>query len=163
MEPAARIERLIAPSLEAMGYSVVRVRLSGGQRPTLQIMAERTADGSMNVDDCAEISGVVSALLDVEDPIRGSYTLEVSSPGLDRPLVRAADFDRFAGHVVKIEMEQPIDGRKRFRGRLLGRREGFARIALDDLEVELPIAEIANAKLVITAEMIQDSLKQQGS
>lgn len=163
MEPATGIERLIAPSLEAMGYSVVRVRFIGGQRPTLQIMAERTADGSMNVDDCAEVSGVVSALLDVEDPIPGSYALEVSSPGLDRPLVRAADFDRFAGYEVKVEMAQPIDGRKRFRGRLLGRRDDAARIALDDSEVELPIAGIASAKLVVTAEMIQDSLKQQRS
>ncbi len=163
MDPAANIERMIAPTLEAMGFTVVRVRFSGGSRPVLQVMAERTSDGSMNVDDCAEVSGVVSALLDVEDPVPGRYELEVSSPGLDRPLVRIGDFERFAGFEAKIEMAEPLDGRKRFRGRLIGVTEDTVRVAGDHGEYELPFAGIANAKLVITDDLIEESLKRQHS
>jgi ribosome maturation factor RimP len=163
MDPTARIERMIAPTLESMGFTVVRVRFTGGDRPVLQIMAERTADGRMNVDDCAEVSGVVSALLDVEDPIPGHYDLEVSSPGLDRPLVRIGDFERFAGFEAKVEMAEPVDGRKRFRGRLLGVTEGMVRIASDQGEFALPYSGIATAKLVITDDLIEASLKQQHS
>ncbi len=163
MDPAANIERMIAPTLEAMGFTVVRVRFSGGSRPVLQVMAERASDGSMNVDDCAEVSGVVSALLDVEDPIPGRYELEVSSPGLDRPLVRIGDFERFAGFEAKIEMAEPLDGRKRFRGRLIGVTEDTVRVADDHGEYELSFAGIANAKLVITDDLIEESLKRQHS
>ena len=111
---------MIAPALSEMGFSLVRIHLSGGARPVLQIMAERSDESGMTVDDCAAISHTVSAILDVEDPISGTYTLEVSSPGIDRPLVRRRDFERFAGFEAKIETHGAIDGRRRFRGRLAG-------------------------------------------
>ncbi len=115
MEAIGEVERLVGPPIEGLGYELVRVRLTGGGAPTLQIMAERRDRREMSVEDCAEISRLVSAVLDVEDPIAGSYTLEVSSPGLDRPLVRAGDYDRFAGSEVRVETRRPIAGRKRFR------------------------------------------------
>jgi len=115
-----RIAHEIEPSLEAMGYRLVRVVIIGGRRPTLQVMAERLDDEAMTVDDCAQISHLVSAILDVADPIAGAYMLEISSPGIDRPLVRAQDYDRFSGFEARVELARPIEGRKRFRGRLLG-------------------------------------------
>lgn len=157
----AEVERLIAPSLEAMGYALVRLRLTGGGRPTLQIMAEHKDGREMTVDDCAEISRAVSAILDVEDPIDGAYLLEVSSPGIDRPLTRPEDFDRFAGHEAKVELSQPVDGRKRFRGRILGLDSGQVRLAAEDGECLLPLPAIRSAKLVLTDALIADSLKRQ--
>lgn len=154
---AAEVERLIAPAVEAMGYDIVRVQLAGGDRLKLQIMAERRSDGGMNVDDCAEISRAAAAILDVEDPIDSAYTLEVSSPGLDRPLTRLADFDRFAGFEAKVELMQPRDGRRRFRGRLLGTRETEIVLACEDGEIALPFAEMQKAKLVITDDLIAAS------
>lgn len=154
MEKAAQIERMIAPSLAAMGYDIVRVLLTGGQRPTLQVMAERADGQDMSVDDCAEISRAVSALLDVEDPIAGAYTLEVSSPGIDRPLTRPADFQRFAGFEARVETRQPVEGRKRFRGRLLGLEGDSVRIATPEGEATLPVDDILRAKLVLTDELI---------
>lgn len=137
-----------------MGFNLVRVRFSGGGRPVLQIMVERIDERPIDVDDCAEVSRTVSALLDVEDPIPGAYTLEISSPGIDRPLVRLDDFDRFAGHEAKIVMAGTIAGRKRFRGRLLGVRDGFVLLRLDeagdDDVTHLPFEGIASAKLVLT-------------
>src|SRR3546814_8590835 len=125
MEIAARIEDMIAPSLADMGYDLVRVSLTGGAaRMTLQIMAECLDGAGMTVDDCAAISRAVSALLDVEDPIRGAYVLEVSSPGIDRPLTRARDYERFAGYEAKVELRRMMDGRRRFRGRLMGVEKG---------------------------------------
>src|ERR1700687_93581 len=112
-----------------MGYRVVRVALTGTGRPTLQVMAERRDDASMTVEDCAEISRSISALLDVADPIAGAYMLEVSSPGIDRPLVRPEDYDRFAGFEARIELNAPLDGRKRFPGRALGRALEHVRLA----------------------------------
>ena len=112
MDAIARIAELIAPALAGMGLELVRVRLMGGKRPVLQVMAERS-DGSMSIDDCSEASRVISAILDVEDPITGAYTLEVSSPGIDRPLVRAADYVRFARHQARLETAATIDGLKR--------------------------------------------------
>ena len=121
MEVGQRIAEIVGPSLEAMGYDLVRIRLVGGQpRPTLQVMAERRDEAGMTVDDCAAISRTVSALLDVEDPISGAYMLEVSSPGIDRPLTRPADYDRYQGFEAKLELRQAHDGRRRFRGRILG-------------------------------------------
>lgn len=146
------IARIVEPSLTAMGYRVVRVMMIG--RTTLQIMAEHTDDTAMTVDDCADISRAVSALLDVADPIAGAYTLEVSSPGLDRPLVRPEDYDRFAGFEAKLELGQPFDGRKRFRGRLLGRSDDRIRLATDAGEVALPLTAIARAKLVVTDDLL---------
>lgn len=154
MEKLAAIETLIAPTLEAMGYALVRVRFSGGGRPTLQVMAERNDGAAMGVEDCAEISRTLSALLDVEDPLPGAYMLEVSSPGLDRPLVKPADYERFAGQPAQVETGQPVDGRKRFRGRLGGLVEGGVRLLLDEGEVVLPFAAIQRAKLLVTDEIL---------
>jgi len=155
MDATGRIEQIITPSVEALGYEIVRVLLLGGQRPTLQIMAERIDGAGMTVEDCADISRSVSALLDVEDPIAGAYTLEVSSPGLDRPLTRLKDFERFAGLTAKLETRLAIDGRKRFKGTLKGvegeeiildAESGPARVAFDN---------VLRAKLVITDELLR--------
>ncbi len=156
MELADRIYELVRPTAESLGYALVRVQVSGRQRVRLQIMAERADDQPMMVDDCATLSRAVSAVLDVDDPIGSAYTLEVSSPGIDRPLVRLADFDRFAGLEARIELARPIDGRRRFRGRLLGTRGQAVRLAVDGLEqeIEVPHADIQRAKLVLTDELL---------
>ena len=149
-----RIETLIAPSLEAMGYRVVRVASLGGRRLLLQVMAERIDGAPMGVEDCSAISQTVSALLDVDDPIAHAYVLEVSSPGIDRPLVRREDYERFAGFEAKLELRQPIEGRRRFRGRLLGLADERVRLDLGTDIVELPFHEIQRAKLVLTEALI---------
>src|SRR5258708_15884582 len=146
---------LIEPSLDAMGYRLVRVAFLGARRGTLQIMAERRDDAPMTVDDCSEISRSVSAILDVADPIADAYMLEVSSPGIDRPLTRPEDYDRFAGFEARIELGQPLDGRKRFRGRILGRADTHVRVVAETGEVLLPFADIATAKLVITDDLLK--------
>ena len=151
---AAEVERLVAPSLAAMGYEIVRVQLSGDRRPCLQIMAERQDNADMSVEDCAEVSRMVSALLDVEDPIQGSYRLEISSPGIDRPLTRFGDFDRFAGFEARVELTVPRDGRRRFRGRLLGTEGEAIRLETAEGEVELPFALVQKAKLLLTDELL---------
>ena len=156
------IARVIEPSLEAMGYRLVRVVVTSGRRATLQVMAERRDAAPMTVEDCADISRQVSALLDVADPIAGAYLLEVSSPGIDRPLVRPEDYDRFAGFEAKIELVAPQDGRKRFKGRLLGRAGEAVRLAGEAGEVHLPLAAIARAKLVLTDELLALSRHKPG-
>lgn len=160
---AAKIEALVDPAIEAMGYSLVRVQYTGGQRPTLQIMAERQDGVPMSVDDCAEISRAASALLDVEDPIKEAYHLEVSSPGIDRPLTRKGDFTRFAGFEVRIDADRLIEGRKRFRGRLLGIAEnGVVRLRDGETEYQIPFNTIARAKLILTDDLMKagaDALK----
>ncbi len=162
MQRIEEIERLIEPSLEGMGYDLVRVMLIGRQRPTLQVMAERADRRPMTVDDCAEISRALSAILDVEDPIRGAYTLEVSSPGIDRPLVRPADFERFAGFDARVELEVPVDGRKRFKGRLNGLdAEGRVLIEAETGEAALPPEAIQRAKLVLTDALIAAAMREQ--
>ena len=148
------IAQLIEPSLAAMGYCLVRVLMTGGRRATLQVMAERLDDLSITHDDCAKISRSVSALLDVVDPIVGAYTLEISSPGIDRPLVCAEDYDRFSGFEAKIELTMPIDGRRRFRGRLIGTAEGAIRLLTTAGEAQLPLATVVRAKLVLTSDLI---------
>jgi ribosome maturation factor RimP len=148
------IAQLIEPSLAAMGYRLVRVLMTGGRRATLQVMAERLDDLSITHDDCAKISRSVSALLDVVDPIVGAYTLEISSPGIDRPLVCAEDYDRFSGFEAKIELTMPIDGRRRFRGRLIGTAEGAIRLLTTAGEAQLPLATVVRAKLVLTSDLI---------
>jgi ribosome maturation factor RimP len=155
--PAAEVERLLAPSLAAMGYDIVRVQVSGARRAKLQIMAERQDRAPMTVEDCAQISRAAGAILDVEDPIAGSYVLEVSSPGIDRPLTRLGDFERFAGFEVKLETRMPIDGRRRFRGRLLGLDGTAVRLVHDDHEVRLSGSDVVKAKLVLTDELIAAS------
>lgn len=149
-----RIAQAIEPSLEAMGYRLVRVVITSGRRPTLQVMAERRDDQPMSVEDCAQISHSVSAILDIADPIAGAYMLEISSPGIDRPLVRAEDYDRFSGFEARIELARPFEGRKRFRGRLLGTSAGNVRLATETGEVSLPLADVARAKLVLADELI---------
>lgn len=160
-DTAQRIERLIEPALTAMGYELVRVAVRGGaSHPTLQIMAERRDGMGMTVDDCADISRAISAVLDVEDPIASAYTLEVSSPGIDRPLVKRDDFERFAGFEARIETVQPVAGRKRFRGRLMGvtgedvRLREPAKTADVADETLVPLAAIVRAKLVLTDDLI---------
>ena len=153
------LEELIAPTLAAMGYSLVRVRLFDGGAPRLQVMVERDDETAVTVQDCALASRALSVLLDVEDPIPGGYQLEISSPGIDRPLVRRRDFERFAGFEAKVETSVPIDGRRRFRGRLLGVDGDTVRIALGDAgEAALPLAAIREAKLMLTDDLIRASL-----
>ena len=155
-----RIAGLIEPLISDMGFELVRIRVMGGKSPTLQIMAQRP-DGTIEVDDCAAISTAVSALLDVEDPISEAYTLEVSSPGIDRPLTRLADFDRWTGHEAKIETEELIDGRRRFKGQLAGTDGDEVLIALDDSDVTIGLKFdwISDAKLVLTDDLIRDVLR----
>jgi ribosome maturation factor RimP len=154
---AARVVAIIEPAVVDLGYRLVRVRMAG---TTLQVMAERP-DGSFTIDDCETVSRQISPMLDVEDPIPGHYALEVSSPGIDRPLVRSADFERWAGHEAKIELARPLAGRKRFRGILEGYADGEVRIYLDEkgedgerLLVGVPFADIHDAKLMLTDELI---------
>ena len=154
LDRAAAVERLVAPSLAATGYEVVRVLLMGQHRPLLQIMIERADRRAVSVDDCAEVSRTVSALLDVEELFAGSYTLEVSSPGIDRPLTRPEHFVRFAGFEAKVETRMPLDGRKKFTGRLLGLEGERVRLATAEGEMALPLADVQRAKLVLTDELI---------
>lgn len=150
-----RISALIAPSLDAMGFELVRVLLQGQQNQTLQIMAERRDRAPMTVEDCADISRSISALLDVEDPLPNAYSLEVSSPGIDRPLTRLQDYERFAGFEAKVEAQRPVDGRKRFRGVLKGLDQANnVRLEVETQEVLIPFADIHRAKLVLTDELI---------
>lgn len=152
-----RVTALITNPLEGMGYELVRVQLSHGGRPVLQVMAERADGAAMTVDDCAEISHSVSVLLDAEDPIIEAYTLEVSSPGIDRPLTRPRDFERFVGFEARIETHDAIAGRRRFKGRLLGLAEGMVSIDVEKETVRLPFEAIAKARLVLTDELIAAS------
>jgi len=151
---AEKVQDLIEGPASALGFDIVRVRYLTTKRPTLQVMAERP-DGSMTVDDCAELSRTVSAVLDVEDPIRGEYDLEVSSPGIDRPLVRERDFERYAGFDTKIELATAIDGQRRFRGLLQGIKDGQVTLQTDKGVVSLPFEDIDHAKLVLTDELIE--------
>jgi len=151
----ATLETLIQPTVEGLGYELVRVVVSGRHRPTLQIMAERRDRRAMTVEDCESISRAISAKLDVEDPLPDAYTLEVSSPGIDRPLTRPADYVRFAGHLAKVESRAPVAGQRRFTGKIIGADAQALRLATETGEVELPIAEIARAKLVLTDDLIR--------
>ncbi len=153
-----RLAEIIAPVIEDMGFELVRVRLMGGKTATLQVMAERS-DGRIEVDDCAEISTALSAVLDVEDPIADSYTLEVSSPGIDRPLTRLRDFEEFEGYEARLETSELIDGRKRFRGVLAGVEDGEVLINVAEGTVGLKFDWLAEAKLVLTDELIRNMLK----
>jgi ribosome maturation factor RimP len=154
-EQAVKVEAMITPTIEAMGYEVVRVLIAGGQAVLLQVMAERHDGKAMTVEDCAEISRTVSALLEVEDPITGPYRLEVSSPGIDRPLTKARDFERFAGHRVRVEAGEVIEGRRRFIGMLKGVQGDKAVVVLDGgEEAAVPLTSIVRAKLVLTDELL---------
>ncbi len=161
VRPFNEIAKLIEPTLQSMGFELVRVRLFGGGQPRLQVMAE-PADPkrAMTVDDCAEISHAISAVLDVADPIAGSYILEVSSPGIDRPLVRLGDFSRFAGYEARVETREPIEGRRRFRGLLRGVRGEDVLLAVDGEEIVIPFAAIQRAKLVLTEALLAAAQRQ---
>ena len=161
----ARVAAVAGPVLEGMGFRLVRVHVSAQAGCTVQIMAER-ADGSMGIEDCEAVSRALSPVLDVADPVDRAYRLEVSSPGIDRPLVRRSDFERYAGHVLKVEMAAPVEGRKRFRGVLLGAEGDAARIRRDSVtageseDVLLRIEEMAEARLVLTDALITESLRR---
>ena len=157
-----RLAAITRPVIEGMGYELVRLRLMGGNTPTLQIMAEKP-DGGIEVDDLAEITTAVGAALDVEDPITDNYTLEVSSPGIDRPLTRLKDFGTWNGYVAKIETEELIDGRKRFKGVLQGTEGEEVLIEIEDhdetVTIGLTFDLLADAKLVLTDELITETLR----
>ncbi len=151
---AAEVEEIITPAVKAMGYDIVRILLTGSRRLKLQIMAERHDGIGMNVDDCANISRAVGAILDVEETISDLFELEVSSPGIDRPLTRLADFERFAGFEVKLETAVPVEGRRRWKGRLLGLDGERIRLETETGEIVLPAAGLVKAKLLLTDELI---------
>jgi ribosome maturation factor RimP len=158
-----RLAEIVEPTIAGMGYELVRVRLMGGQRKTVQIMADRP-EGGIEVDDCALISTAVSAVLDVEDPLEDAYTLEVSSPGIDRPLTRLKDFDAWAGFEAKLETAEQIDGRRRFKGRLSGTEGDEVLIEIEDqgapVTIGLKFDWLTDAKLVLTDELIREALRQ---
>ena len=158
---AARVAALAEPVLLQLGYRLVRVRISGADGCTVQIMAERP-DGGMAIEDCEAASRALSPVLDLTDPIESSYRLEISSPGIDRPLVRRSDFDRYAGHVAKVEMSAPVDGRRRFRGRLIGSEGEYLRLQAESPvgETSLRIDDIMEARLVLTDDLIAQSLRR---
>jgi ribosome maturation factor RimP len=176
---SARVASIAEPVIEQLGYRLVRVKVSSADGCTVQIMAERP-DGTMAVEDCETVSRALSAVFDANDPINKAYRLEISSPGIDRPLVRKSDFDRYVGHMVKIETEIPIDGRKRFRGLLVATEGDAARIRLDHkadtkkddkksddtaaddgTEFLLPIGEMSDARLVLTDELVTQALRRE--
>ena len=158
-----RIEDIVAPTIVGMGYELVRVAMSKGG--TLQIMIEPADGRAMDVEACAVLSRALSAVLDVEDPMPGSYTLEVSSPGIDRPLTRPKDFARWAGHIARLETAEPVEGRRRFKGTLLGLEGDLVKLRLEDgKEAEVPLSAVSRAKLEMTDALIEEHrLAQQGA
>lgn len=153
-----RIAEIITPVVEDMGFEVVRVRLMTGKESILQVMAQK-ADGTIEVDECGQISTAISAVMDVEDPILEAYTLEVSSPGIDRPLTRLKDFDQWEGFEAKIETDELIDGRRRFKGQLAGTEGDEVLITIAEGTIGLKFAWLSDAKLVLTDELIRDVLR----
>lgn len=162
---AQRVAMLAEPVLENLGYRLVRARIVGQGRCTVQIMAERP-DGTLNIDDCERISRALSPVFDVDDPMPGEYLLEVSSPGIDRPLVRPGDFERWAGHEARVEMTELLAGRRRFRGVLEGFEDGEVRMLFEaepgsePVVIGLPFDRIAEARLVMSDQLIRESLKK---
>jgi ribosome maturation factor RimP len=162
---AARVAAIVEPVIEDLGFHLVRVKVSSTNGCTVQIMAERT-DGTMSVSDCETVSRAISPVLDLEDPVAQAYYLEVSSPGIDRPLVRASDFDRWTGYDAKIEMTVPQAGRKRYRGFIRGVEGATVAVELPDVKegeerlVHLPLNEIGEARLVLTGDLIRESLRR---
>jgi ribosome maturation factor RimP len=163
---AARVATIVAPAIADVGYRLVRVKISGQNGCTLQIMAEK-ADGTMGVDDCEAVSRAISPVLDVEDPMDRPYHLEISSPGIDRPLVRAVDFARWIGHEIRVEMAVPAHGRKRYRGELLASDATTATVRRPDakagelVDCPLPIADMSEARLVLTDALVDAALGRQ--
>jgi len=165
---AARVAAIVEPALADLGFRLVRVKVSGLNGCTVQIMAERP-DGTMTVEDCEAVSRALSPVLDLEDPIERAYNLEISSPGIDRPLVRAGDFSRWAGYEAKVETALPVDGRKRFRGVIRGVTDDAVVLDLPDVKdgaeplVRLRLADLADARLVLTDALIREALRRGGS
>lgn len=157
-----KLAEIIQPVIEGLGYELVRVRMQGGKTKALQIMAERP-DGGIEVDDCAKISTAVSAVLDVEDPFEDPYALEVSSPGIDRPLTRFKDFDMWNGYEAKIETEELVDGRRRFKGELAGVNDDEILITIEEGTIGLKFEWLSDAKLVLTDDLISEMLRQRKS
>ena len=154
-----RMAEILTPVIEGMGFEIVRIRLMGGRTKTLQVMAERP-DGGIEVDECARISGAISAVLDVEDPLEDAYTLEVSSPGIDRPLTRLKDFETYQGYEAKLETTEMIDGRRRFKGVLAGIEGDEVLIDIEEGTIGLQFEWLSDAKLVLTDELIREMLRQ---
>jgi len=155
---ATHLEPVFEPVIEQAGFKLVRLRMMGGASRTLQVMAER-ADGSMDVEGCTSLSHALLDFIEAEDPIEGDYEIEVSSPGIDRPLTRLTDFARWSGHEAKIELNAPVEGRRRFRATLLGLDGQDVMIRADNADVKFPFRAIANAKLVITDKLINEHSK----
>jgi ribosome maturation factor RimP len=156
-----KIEDIVSPTVIGMGFELVRVAMSRGGG-TLQIMIEPADGRPMDVEDCATLSRALSAVLDVEDPIPSAYTLEVSSPGIDRPLTREKDYVRWAGHLARVETTQPIEGRRRFKGTLLGFDNGTVRLKLEDgTEADVPLSQISRAKLELTDALLDEHRRAQ--
>ncbi len=153
----SHLEPILTPAIEAAGYRLVRLRLMGGKTKTLQIMAERP-DGTMNVEDCATLARALLDFMEADDPLEGDYELEVSSPGIDRPLTRLMDYSRYSGHEAKLELIAPLDGRKRFRGQVLGLDGTDVVMETQGARVKFPFKGIAEAKLVLTDKLIQEDL-----
>jgi ribosome maturation factor RimP len=153
----ARIIGIIHPTVSALGYELVRVMVLGRERPTVQIMADRADGAQIAVEDCEKISRAVSAVMDVDDPIPGRWTLEVSSAGIDRPLTRVKDWVRFVGHLARVELSMPVGGRRRINGIIMGADAEFARVREADVDYNIPITDIRRAKLILTDALIEAS------
>ncbi|MBV9251813.1 MAG: ribosome maturation factor RimP [Acetobacteraceae bacterium] len=152
----SRIAAIVKPSLAHLGYELVRVAVLGRERPTVQIMVDRTDGANITVEDCEQLTHHLGAVLDVEDPMPGAWTMEISSAGIDRPLTRVKDWNRFAGHLARAEMFVPIQGRKRFSGIVLGADDSQGRLRLEDgTEIALPFQNLRRAKLVLTEALIE--------
>ena len=160
----SKIKEALVPSLEAMGFSLVRIRImGGGENRTLQLMIDRLDEQPISIEDCAFVSRNVSALLDVEDPINGAYMLEVSSPGIDRPLTKERDFERYVGFEAKLELRDVQDGQRRFQGRLLGCENGVVKLLTEAGETSLSFGTITAAKLILTDELVAAHKRQVAS
>jgi ribosome maturation factor RimP len=156
-----RVIALIEPTAGDLGFRIVRVRVSGNRRKRLQIMAERVSDGEMGIDDCSRLSRALSPVFDLEDPIPGGeYDLEISSPGIDRPLMRIEDFERFRGHDVKLETAAMQNGQRRFKGKIERIEGDVIVLSTEQGEAKLPFATLSDARLVLTDKLIEEDLKR---
>ena len=157
MDLCQKIQEMIEPSLTHLGYEIVRILLQGGDVKTVQVMVERIDRKDMTLDDCEKVSRTVSALLDVDDPFSGRYMLEISSPGIDRPLIKAVDYVRFAGFDAKVETLVPLNGRRRFKGKILGLTDDEKSVRLDaeEGEVSIELENISKAKLILTDDLLK--------
>lgn len=155
-----RVIALIEPTAKNLGFRIVRVRVSGNRRKRLQIMAERLSDGQMGIDDCSRLSRALSPVFDLEDPVQGEYDLEISSPGIDRPLMSTEDFQRFIGHDAKLETAAMIDGRRRWKGQIMAVEGDVIVLAAEGAEARLNIAQLSEARLVLTDKLIEEDLRR---